>query len=84
MVVRTLPEKFDDSAITASKQVSSSSTRINTRETELESLMQRSRNIAPTHHAYYETESGSEFLIIDHAGLDQGKLNRWALKIERT
>ncbi len=27
--------------------------------------MQRSRSMAPTHHAYNETESGSEFLITD-------------------
>ena len=31
MVVRALPEKLDDTAITASKKVSSASTRINTR-----------------------------------------------------
>jgi len=65
MVVRALPEKLDDAAIVASKQVSSASTRIQTSEAELESLMARSRAIAPTHHAYYETESGSEFLITD-------------------
>lgn len=65
MVVRTLPENLDDSAIVASEQVSSASTRIKTSDAELESLMERSRAIAPTHHAYYETESGSEFLITD-------------------
>lgn len=65
MVVRTTSKNMDDSVITASKQVSSASTRITTSEPELESLMQRSRNIAPTHHAYYETDSGSEFLITD-------------------
>ena len=65
MVVRALPEILDDTAIATSKQVSSASTRIKTSETELESLMQRSRAIAPTHHAYYETETGSEFLITD-------------------
>lgn len=65
MVIRTLPENLYDSAITASKKVSSASTRINTSESDLESLMQRSRNIAPTHHAYYESDTGSEFLITD-------------------
>lgn len=65
MVIRTLPEKLDDVAIVTSKQVSSASTRIKTSEAELESLMARSRAIAPTHHAYSETETGSEFLITD-------------------
>lgn len=65
MVVRALPEDLDDAAIVTSRQVSSASTRIETSEAELEPLMQRSRAIAPTHHAYYETQSGSEFLITD-------------------
>ncbi len=65
MVVRTLPENLDDAAIITSEQVSSASTRIKTSAAELEYLMQRSRSIAPTHHAYNETESGSEFLITD-------------------
>jgi subtilisin-like proprotein convertase family protein len=65
MVVRTLPENLADPAIASSTQVSSASTRIKTNEAELDSLMARSRAIAPTHHAYYETESGSEFLITD-------------------
>jgi len=65
MVVRSLPETLDDSAIVASEQVSSASTRIRTNSAELDSLMQRCRENAPTHHAYYETESGSEFLITD-------------------
>ena len=65
MVVRALPENLDDTAIVTSQQVSSASTRIKTSESELESLMARSRAIAPTHHAYYDAESGSEFLITD-------------------
>lgn len=65
MVVRTIPENLDDSAITDSKQVSSASTRVNTSAAKLELLMDRSRNLAPTHHAYYESENGLEFLITD-------------------
>jgi len=65
MVVRTLPDGLDDSAIVASEQVSSASTRIKTSVSELDSLMERCRESAPTHHAYYETESGKEFLITD-------------------
>lgn len=65
MVIRALPESLDDSAIISSEQVSSASTRIKTSAAELESLMERSRSVAPTHHAYHETESGSAFLISD-------------------
>lgn len=65
MVVRLLPDKLDDAAIVGSEQVSSASARIKTKTQDLESLMTRSRSVAPTHHAYYEVESGSEFLITD-------------------
>lgn len=65
MVVRMLPEALTDPSVISSEQVSSASTRITTDEAELESAMERSREIAPTHHAYYETEGGSEFLITD-------------------
>ncbi len=65
MVVRALPERLDDSAIVTAEQVSSASTRIKTSKDQLDSLMERSRSIAPTHHAYYEAESGKEFLITD-------------------
>ena len=65
MVVRALPENLDDADIITSEQVSSASTKIKTTEAELESLMSRSRDMAPTHHAYHETETGTEFLITD-------------------
>ncbi|SFG14283.1 proprotein convertase P-domain-containing protein [Neptunomonas qingdaonensis] len=65
MVVRALPASLDDAAIASSEQVSSASTRINTRGADLDALMERSRVVAPTHHAYYEADSGSEFLITD-------------------
>lgn len=65
MVVRSLADRLDDAAVIRSEQVSSASTRITTREADLESIMDRSRNIAPTHHAYYEAETGAEFLITD-------------------
>lgn len=65
MVVRALPERLDDAAIESSEQVSSASTRIDVNEAELEAMMDRSRAAAPTHHAYYETDSGAEFLITD-------------------
>ena len=65
IVVRALPATLDDAAIVGSEQVSSASTKIKVSNTELEGLMNRSRTSAPTHHAYYESESGSEFLITD-------------------
>lgn len=43
MVVRTLPDRLDDSTITKSEQVSSASTRITTDMAELEPTMNRSR-----------------------------------------
>jgi len=65
MVVRALPESLEDAAILSSEQVSAASTRVTTSEAELEDAMERSRETAPTHHAYYEAETGSEFLITD-------------------
>lgn len=65
IVVRVLPAALDDASIVGTEQVSSASTKIKVRNTELEGLMDRSRTSAPTHHAYYERESGSEFLITD-------------------
>ncbi|MEE8528771.1 MAG: proprotein convertase P-domain-containing protein [Gammaproteobacteria bacterium] len=65
MVVRALPDRLDDAAITNSEQVSSASTRLTTNAADLESLMERNRGIAPTHHAYYESETGAEFLTTD-------------------
>jgi len=65
IVVRALPASLDDEAISSTEQVSSASTKIKVNNTELEGLMKRSRNFAPTHHAYFETGSGSEFLITD-------------------
>lgn len=65
IVVRALPKNLDDASIVDTEQVSSASTKIKVSDTELEALMNRSRHIAPTHHAYYESQSGSEFLITD-------------------
>jgi subtilisin-like proprotein convertase family protein/subtilisin family serine protease len=64
-VVRALPEKLRDMGITEAEQVSSTSSRVTTHTPELESLMSRSRALAPTHHAYYVADTGDEFLITD-------------------
>jgi len=65
MVVRALPDVMSDAVITEKEQVSSASTRVTTSANELESMMSRSRIVAPTHHAYFEAENGNEFLITD-------------------
>ena len=65
-VVRTLPDELMDLGFTdPAERVSSASSRVTTRATDLEPLMSRSRQLAPTHHAYYEAETGQEFLITD-------------------
>ena len=65
IIMRQLPAIIDDNAIVYKEQVSAASTRLLTTETDLEPLMQRCRIQAPTHHAYFEARSGSEFLISD-------------------
>lgn len=65
MVVRSLPASVDAVGITASEQVSSASTRVKTRSVDLDDLMGRSRETSVTHHAYYEADSETEFLITD-------------------
>lgn len=65
IVVRALPASLNDASIASTEQVSSASTKIKVNMTELEGLMERSRTLAPTHHAYFETENGTEFLITD-------------------
>ena len=65
MVVRALPGSLDDDAIVDEQQVSSGSTLITTTSTNLESVMRRSRAVATTHHAYFEAQTGAEFLITD-------------------
>lgn len=64
-VVRALPEELQEMGITDAEQVSSRSSRVTTRGTDLEPMMSRARHIAPTHHAYYVADTGDEFLITD-------------------
>jgi subtilisin-like proprotein convertase family protein/subtilisin family serine protease len=64
-VVRALPDELANIGISEAEQVSSASSRVTTRSDDLEPLMSQSRYIAPTHHAYYEAETGQEFLITD-------------------
>ncbi len=64
-VVRALPQRLKDAGMADVEQVSSASCRVKTREADLESMMSRGRQVAPTHHAYYLAGTGEEFLITD-------------------
>ncbi len=65
-VVRVTPNEVEKEATVRDiEPVSPSSTRVTTHTTDLEDLMEKSRDIAPTHHAYYVSDTGSEFLITD-------------------
>src|SRR5215510_9149840 len=64
-VVRALPETLRDLGVTNAERVSSHSSRVRTSTQNLEPMMARLREVAPTHHAYKDAASGSEFLITD-------------------
>jgi subtilisin family serine protease len=64
-VVRAKPEELLNLGITDAERVSPNSSRVTTRAPELEPQMSRSRHLAPTHHAYYDADSGQEVLITD-------------------
>ena len=70
LVIRALPEDLNDdviSGVSSSRleQVSSASTRMIVEESQLENMMVSGRKIAPTHHAYVDQSTGSDFLITD-------------------
>jgi subtilisin-like proprotein convertase family protein/subtilisin family serine protease len=62
-VVRQLPDALPENM--AGEQMSSASTRVTCDANSLESLMSEARRRAPTHHAYQDAETGSDFLITD-------------------
>jgi len=64
-VVRAVGEAVDALQPRTAVRMSSESTRVKVRPSELEAKMAQSRKIAPTHHAYNVTETGAEFLITD-------------------
>ncbi|MFS8085947.1 MAG: peptidase, partial [Acidobacteriota bacterium] len=64
-VVRALPETLEELGIPDAERLSSHSSRVTTRKRDLEPMMARMREVAPTHHAYTETATGTEFLITD-------------------
>ncbi|MDP4565280.1 S8 family serine peptidase [Bacillus safensis] len=65
-VVRSLPKTLKEKLnVTKVNQISPVSSRVTVKTAELEPLMAKSREIAPTHHAYYVEDSDTEFLITD-------------------
>ncbi|HJU56252.1 MAG TPA: proprotein convertase P-domain-containing protein [Pyrinomonadaceae bacterium] len=64
-VVRALPDELEDLGVSDAEQVSSRSSRVTTRVPDLEPMMSEARELAPTHHAYYQADTGEEFLITD-------------------
>jgi len=64
-VVRALPERLESFGIPDAEQVSATSSKVTTRAPDLEPEMSRMRNVAPTHHAYSDPDTGAEFLITD-------------------
>lgn len=64
-VVRALPEKLKKVGIADAEKVSSASSRVTTRSSDLERMMSLSRAVAPTHHAYYVADTEEEFLVTD-------------------
>lgn len=63
-VIRQLPEDLPDK-MNVAEQTSTRSTRVKCKSSELESLMEDARALAPTHHAYELQETGDSFLITD-------------------
>lgn len=67
IITRSLPSQLNlnDPNILTTEQVSSASTRITTYKKNIAQEMMRNRPLAATHHAYFSTETGDEFLISD-------------------
>lgn len=70
VVIRAMPEDLSDDVLTnvsssELQQVSSASTRLKVDPARLDAVMASGRKIAPTHHAYIDQATGSDFLITD-------------------
>jgi len=64
-VVRATPERLEEEGIENAERVSSASSRVTTLADDLEPMMSVARGVATSHHAYYDAETGQEFLITD-------------------
>jgi subtilisin-like proprotein convertase family protein len=64
-VVRASPERLESLGITEAEKLSPSSSKVTTTEGELDAMMAQAENVAVTQPAYYEADSGQEFLATD-------------------
>jgi subtilisin-like proprotein convertase family protein/subtilisin family serine protease len=64
-VVRASPERLETLGITEAEKLSPSSSKVTTTEGELDAMMAQAENVAVTQPAYYEADSGQEFLATD-------------------
>jgi subtilisin-like proprotein convertase family protein len=85
-VVRALPDTLREMGVPNAERLSSHSSRVRTSAANLEPMMARMREVAPTHHAYTDTSTGDEFLITDrilvtfHDALSPEQLDAFAAK----
>lgn len=64
-VVRASPERFETLGIAETEKLSPSSSKVTTTAGELDAMMAQAENVAVTQPAYYEADSGQEFLATD-------------------
>ncbi|MFO0699070.1 MAG: proprotein convertase P-domain-containing protein [Nitrospira sp.] len=64
-VVRAAPERLQEGGIAGAKKLSPHSSKVITSEGQLNMAMEQARHIGATDNAYYEAETGNEFLATD-------------------
>lgn len=64
-VVRATPERLQEVGISGTKKISPHSSKVVTSEDQLNVTMERARGIGTTDNAYYEEDTGKEFLATD-------------------
>lgn len=65
IVVRASPERLETLGIMEAEKLSPVSSKVTTTEGEPDAMMARAENVAVTQPAYYEADSGQEFLATD-------------------
>lgn len=64
-MVRAAPERLQEGGIAGAKKLSPHSSKVITSEGQLNMAMEQARHIGATDNAYYEAETGNEFLATD-------------------
>lgn len=64
-IVRASETELESRGFDAPEKMSPNTSRIVCRDCDLDRLMNRAREFAPTHHAYEQAENGQEFLLTD-------------------